>query len=256
MLQKNQALYVFLLFTFSANLPQNMPHRKEITTDLIVPYVYNFSPVVNDLQIQQWLSKSRLIMIPTIVAIALYVKKESIANMIADYPLTFLATSCFACNYLIDTISKYRQINQTLNYFLFSQSMSRYMLCAMAIKNTMKQQCEIKNISFDEDDFFKAIQAETGHSFQELESFTFELINSSLHSISNLCIDMHKTDIEEKIYFLFKDKISIEQMLFLSKNDKKLHSELLKFYNNPEQQYQHITTTLCTLLKKHLNCFL
>ncbi|MCX5924511.1 MAG: hypothetical protein NTZ68_03755 [Candidatus Dependentiae bacterium] len=249
MRQKNQALYIFLLFTFSTNLPEN-------STDLIAPSVYNFSPVVNDLQLQQWLSKSRLVIIPTIIAIALYVKKESMVDMIADYPLTFLATTCFTCNYLIDTFSKYRQINQTLNCFLFSQSMSRYMLCAMAIRNTMKEQREIKHISFDEHDFFKTIATETGHSFQELESFTFELINSSLHSISSLCIDINKTDIEEKIYFLFKDKISIEQMLLLSKNDKKMHSELLKFYNNPEQQYSHITTTLCALLKKHLSCFL
>ncbi len=252
MLSKNKALYIFSLLVFSNIEPQSL-HPK---TDESVSIIYSFSHVIHDLELRQKLSKSRLIILPTIIATTLYLNRHSISHSIADSPVPFLAASCFLCNYLIDTVSRYRKINQTLDFLIFSQTMSHYMLCALTIKNTMNQQKETKHINFSDEDFFRDIATQTGHSLEELEQLTLTLISSGLHSINNLCTDIKTTDLGENIYFLFKEKVSIGQMLVLSKNDKELCQALSKFYTNPEKEYPNMITTLCTLLRKHLRYFI
>ncbi|HSW75936.1 MAG TPA: hypothetical protein VLG50_02760 [Candidatus Saccharimonadales bacterium] len=250
--QKNRMVSIFLLCIIHTNLSESQqPHKNNV-----IPPVYNYSPVVTTLKLQQSLFASKLIIIPIILSIALCAQKRNIFQMITHYPFTFLALSFFTCNYFIDTICKYQQINQALNFFIFSQNINCYILSIMAIKNTMKHIHEIDQTLFDEDEFFYTIKQNTGHSFHELEIFTFELINSSLHSINNLCLDINKIDMGEKIYLLFKDKISIEHVLLLSKNNQELHADLLQFSNNPHQEYKQLTTKICTLLKRHINSFI
>lgn len=222
----------------------------------IIPFVYNTIPVVQDLQLQKYISTCRLIMMPTILAISLYFNKLTLAESISKHPLVFLAISYLAGNYLIDSVSKYRQLNQTLQFFIFSQTMSRYMLCLLAVKNTMKHISEKQNLYFNEQEFTDLIIKNTGHSLEELELFTFELLNSSIHAVQNLCIDINTTDMEEKIYYLFKEQMSLEQMLLLCQKYPVLYKELFEFYQTPDQKYHQTLQKLCFLIQTHFNHFI
>ena len=249
---KNKASYLFFLFTFYTVLPQAPGDEK----DMQAPIVYSYSHIISDIKQRQKLSKSRLIAIPAIVCATLLFNKNSIIESAKNSPIPFIAASCFLSNYIIDTFYKYQTINQTLDFFIFSQKMSHYMLCAMILKNTMSKKDEFKNINFKEEEFLTTIALQTGYSFEELEQLTIELLNNSLLSINGLCFDINTTELGEKVYFLFKDKVSMSQMLILSKDDKRLHNALLKFYTNPEKEYQDTLTTICSLLKNHLETVL
>ena len=222
----------------------------------MVPLVYNIVPVVKDLRLQKWISQCRCIIIPVIVAATLYFNKEKVVENIVQHPMPFALISYFLGNCIIDSVSKYRQINQTLDFFLFSQAMSRYMLCMLAIKNTMLRLKVTKGIDFNEQDFDAIIIKNTGYSIAELETFTFELLSSSIHSINNLCIDMNTIDIEEKIYFLFKEQIALEQMLVVCKDDAMIYAELTKFHDHPEEEYEFVIKKFCALVHQHFNYFI
>lgn len=252
MILKNKVSYVFLLLTFSTLFPQDYDHEKDVQASI----VYSYNNIISDLRQRQKLSKSRLVAIPAIVCATLLFNKNSIVESAKNSPITFIASSCFLSNYIIDTFYKYQTINKALKFFMFSQKMSHYMLCAMILKNTMGEQSEFKNIHFKEEEFLTTIALKTGHSFEELEQLTIELLNNSLLSINGLCFDINTTSLGEKVYFLFKDKVSMGQMLLLSKHDKTLHDALLKFYASPEKEYNDTLTTICSLLKNHLQAVL
>lgn len=219
----------------------------------IVPFVYNIVPVIKDLKFQQWISQSRLMVMPAMLSITLYCCKNHLAQYIADYPIPFLAFSFLIGNFLTDSVFKYRQINQAVQFFLFSQAMSRYLLCMIAVKNRMQQVSILKEANFNEQEFLRLIVQSTGHTIEELELFIFELLNSSMNSINHLCVNVNTTDIEEKIYFLFKEKITIEQMLLACKNDEAVYEKLLEFHKDPEQNYENIMQTLCLLVHTQFN---
>lgn len=222
----------------------------------ILPFIYNIIPIVKDLKNQKWISQCRLAIIPTILGIALCCNHKNLIQNIQEHPISFLAASYFLSNYLIDTWSKYQQLNQSLQLFLFSQTMSRYMLCLLATKNTMNNLCLTKNTIFDEQDFSNTIIKQTGHSLEELELFTFELLNNSISCMNNACIDINSTNLEEKIYYLFKDQTSLEQMLLICKDDAILYEKLIHFYENPEENYKETLQQLCNLIRSHFNCFI
>jgi hypothetical protein len=217
--------------------------------DETMPCVYNFDPVVKNLRMQKIVSLSRLLVIPAIVAITLYFNKNKVIENIENHPIPFAFASYFLGNCLIDSISKYSQIDQTLEFFLFSQTMSRYLLCILAIKNSMKRFDAIKVIKFDEQKFFSIVANSTGHTVQELEILTEQLLNSSIHSMDNLCI-------EEKLYCMCKEQITIEQMLLVCKDDTLIYQELVKFYENPEKEYESILVKMCILISQHFNYFI
>lgn len=221
-----------------------------------IPLVYNIVPVVKDLRLQGMISKCRLIVIPSIIALTLYCNQKKIVQMIEKDTIPFALLAYFLGNCVIDSIAKYRQIDQALEFFLFAQMMSRYMLCVFAIKNTMKKVMSTKGRSFDEHDFLTQVIECTGYSIEELEVFSTELLGSSINSINKLCIDINTTDIEEKIYLVFKEQISLEQILLLCKNDVDVYAALMKFHENPEQEFAEVMKTLCFLIRGHFNYFM
>ncbi|MBP6892483.1 hypothetical protein KBB68_02785, partial [Candidatus Babeliales bacterium] len=221
-----------------------------------IPLVYNIVPVVEELRLQGMISKCRLIVIPIIIVLTLYCNQKKIVQMIEKDPFPFALLAYFLGNCVIDSIAKYRQIDQTLEFFLFAQMMSRYMLCLFAIKNTMKKITFTKSCFFDEQNFLTKVIESTGYSIEELEIFSAELLGSSINSINKLCIDINTTDIEEKMYLVFKEQISLEQILLLCKNDADIYTALMKFHKNPEQEFENILKTLCVLIRGHFNYFM
>ena len=217
---------------------------------------YNVVPILKDLQLQAIISKCRLVVIPSIIALTLYCNQKKIVEMIQISPITFALLAYFLGNCVIDSIAKYRQIDQTLEFFLFAQMMIRYMLCIFALKNTMKKLMLIKTGFFNEEDFFKKVAVCIGHSVEDLETFSIELLNSSINSVSKLNIDINAADIEEKMYFLLKEQISLEQILLLCKDDSVVYAELMKFHENPEEEFESVMKTLCFLIRGHFNYFM
>lgn len=244
-----------LLFTLLLNCLL-FAHTPVQTKTPIATSTYNVIPTLNDINLQKRLSLYRILIIPTIIAATLYFNKENFIRNITEYPIHFLAISYLIGNYVIDTFSKYRQLNQSLQFFIFSQTMSRYMLCIHAILNTMKQLSIAKNDSFNQQAFLATIIQSTGHSLDDLERFNCELLNSSATSIHNVCIDISPSYLEEKTYILFKEKITIERMIVMSKNDPILYPILVQFYSDPEKEYESIILTLCKAIQSHFNYFM
>lgn len=222
----------------------------------IIPFVYNVVPVIKDVKFQQWVAQSRLIIMPVMLGITLYCCKNHLMEYVTDYPIPFLAFSFLIGNFLTDSVFKYRQINQAVQFFLFSQAMSRHLLCMIAVKNKMQRISLIKGTNFNEQEYLRFIMEKTGHTIEELELLIFELLNSSMNSINHLCVNVNTTDIEEKIYFLFKEQITIEQMLLVCKNDENIYDQLFEFHNDPEQNYEYIMETLCVLIHAQFNSFM
>ena len=214
---------------------------------------YQIEPIAKNLQIQAKIAKCRLFSIPTVIALSLSLNHSYFMQKIYDHPVWFLLGSYLFVNYMIDSFVKYREMNQTIQFFLFSQTLSRYLLCIFAVKNTMKRLRVTKGIDFNEQEFMAMVAKNTGYTIAELETFTFQLLNSSIDSFSAVCIGANCTEIEEKIYFALKDQVTLEQMLLVCKNDAMIYQKLLSFYENPEKNYQLIMKNLCTLIHDYFN---
>lgn len=220
-----------------------------------VRFVCDAGSVIQDLKLQATTSKYRLIVIPSIIALTLYAHQKKVFEMIETQPVAFALLAYFLGNCIIDSISKYRQIDQALHFFLFAQKMNRYMLCMFAIKNTMKKLNTFKNECFDEQLFLTTIVNNTQHSLQELENFNDGLMQSSMQAVSKLCLDINVAAMDEKFYRLVKEQISLEQILLLCKNDFNLHQALQAFYQNPENEFESIMKKVCFLFQKHFKIF-
>lgn len=218
-------------------------------------HMHYIVPIAKNLRMQKLLSVCRVIVIPAIIAVTLYCNRQGVVESVVKYPLPFALTSYFLGNSIIDSISKYRQIRQALEFFEFSQTMNRYLLCMQAIKNSMKRLYISKNIVFDEQEFFVKVQKYAGHTFEELEIFVQQVLSSSVQSINRLCIDMNISENEEKICFVCKDQITVEQMLLVCKDDVLIYSKLLKFFKYPEQEYESLIQSICILMQQHFEYF-
>lgn len=221
-----------------------------------IPFIYQTVPILKDLRLQAITSKCRLVIIPSIIAVTLCCNQKKILEMMQARPVTFALLAYFLGNCVIDSIAKYRQIDQTLDYFVFAQTMNRYMLCVFAVKNTMKKLSMTKTGLFNEQDFLTKVMQNTGYSMHELEIFSEELLQSSIYAINRLCMDINTTDLEGKFYTVLKEEVTLEQMLLFCKNDNVVYVELMKFHENPEQKFDEVMTSLCVLIRKHFNFFM
>jgi len=247
MFLKKSSLYVFLTCVFSTATIS--PHQNNLPSHA----VHSFPRTIEELRQRKKLSSCRLIIIPAVIALTSYFNKSSIEASMHESPIAFLAAACFLSNYIIDTYAKYQTLKKTLELFMFSQTISHYILCMLTIKNEMKHQNEMKNTNFNEDDFYTVVIAQTGFSFLDLEKLSQELTSDSLHSINGLCANINTTNLDELLYFFSQEKISPEQLLSLIKDNKKLSGALLTFYQHPEEEYKNTLTMVCSLLKKHLH---
>lgn len=213
-------------------------------------------PMIHDLQQQQKTSLYRLALLPTILIVVAYFQSSNIQEMIYQHPVPFIAASYLLGNFLIDTFSKHKKINDTLQLLLFAQTMNHYMLSALAIKNSMQNIYITKNKSFNEELFFHNLTKHTGYSFEELEQFVSEIIHNCLLFVHDLCINPYIENIHAHIYDLMKNKITIDQVLLLANNDKELYALLQQFNQNPEKNYELAVEKLGFLIKKHFDYFI
>lgn len=209
-------------------------------------------PLTKNLSLEKKISTYKLYALPAILATTLIFNKKHIINHIKQYPCSCIATSCFILNFISDTFTKYQQINYVLNLFDYSKQFNKYIICATAVKNTMKQ-IATKNNSclFCEQEFQNIITDKTFLSFQELEQFALNFLHQCITNIHQLHID-YPTDLDEHLYEFYKENITIKETLEIYKNDKELYPVLENFYNNPMQYYHILLTHLNILIKKHL----
>jgi len=130
------------------------------------------------------------------------------------------------------------------------------MLCAFAIKNNILQQYKNHSQPFNEQQFFQKITLHAGYTVEELEFFTTELTAQCLNSVNDITLSIHQDSIDDHMYYLLKDKITIEQILAASKHDPILYQALLKYLQNPEEQYESILETIGLLIKDQINSFM
>ena len=246
---KNAYAYIFLLTTF-ISLRSTSNQEKETAS-----MTYTFAHVIHDLQLKKTLSQTRLLILPSVIGLTLYFNKEHIIRNATESPIPVLAASFFLCNYMIDIYSRYKKINRTVDFFIFAQQISMYMLCIVTIKNTMLDRQKTTYKNFNEEEFYSLISTQTGYSFQHLEQITLALMNSCAQHITTVCSDINTTDLSEQVYLLCKDKITIQQLLILTKNDLCLHKALSTFLSNPEEEYSKLLNFLCSRLKKQIHYF-
>lgn len=124
------------------------------------------------------------------------------------------------------------------------------MLCAIAIKNTLAQIAKKdNNNSFTEEDFFSIITQDLPLSFHELELFIFECLHVCIKTIHTLHIQIH-TDIEEQIYLLCKEHVTLEDVLKIYDEDQTFYPLLQELQKNPSQYYKKAAVELNTLIKE------
>ncbi len=213
-------------------------------------------PIYKKMELHDLLSKYRFTLTSLGVATILYFHGEALFKSVKNNPVPCFLAGYFFWNYMIDVIIKNCQIDQTKKIFLLSRAMSRNLLCIFAVRNTMRKLCVDQNKCFSEQVFLDMIIQATGRSIEELESFTFELLKMSINEMSFLQSEIHPSDIEEKIYLLCKDCITIKEMIVACKNDKDIYSLLIKFSLDPEKFYEKTMYQLCYIFSKKFSYFL
>lgn len=215
----------------------------------IVPFVYQTGSITHDLMLRRQVSQARIAVTAIVSAAIMCCGYKKIINSITQHPI-FLLLLAFFGNYCIDLASYYQRIDSVLDFFSFSQQMNCYMLCLVAIKNAMPPSKSI------EQDFLARIQNNAGYTLQELEQFVFIVLHSSIEAVNNLCMDVGTIDIEEKIYELLKEQVTIDQMLLVCQQDEPLRDQLEVFSQNPEKEYAITVDMICLLIKGRLNLFM
>lgn len=202
------------------------------------------------LHLEKKFSTCKLVVIPSLICGIFWYNQKKLLENIKNNPLFLLVAACIISNFYIDAAIKYKEINETILLFQLSKIVSRYLLYAIAIKNTMLQIAK-RDVccDFKEDDFLNIITEEMPLSFQELELFIFELLHNCIKTIHAFHIKIH-TDIEEQIYVLCKEHITLEDVLNLYKNDTKHYPFLQKLQENPNQYYKKAAHELNTLIKE------
>lgn len=222
----------------------------------LIDSTHNALPLISDLKTAKTTSLCRLALLPSLLIIVAYMHQGTIARTIYNNPVSFLAMSYLLGNYLIDTVAKYQRINHTLRFLLLSHTMNRYMLCAFAIKNNFLQQHKSNCVQFNEQQFFEKIIVHTGYTIEELEIFTTELIHQSLSAIHDISLNKYQDQTNDHLYFLLKDKITIEQIMTTSKQDPILYQALLNYTKNPETEHESVLEAIGMLMKQQINSFI
>lgn len=248
MLKSSKKTRYMLYFSFLCAITtiESSPYKKAKPTS----HAFQFLTNTSELHFEKKLSLTRLMIVPSLLCATLFLNKDNLAATIKENSFLSLIVTMFLCNFVIDTCIKYRQINHVINIFELSKELSRYMLYAVAIKNTM-QELSIKdtNCPFCEEEFFKNITNQIPLSFQELEELIFALLHSSIKTIQSMHIEIH-TDLEERIYLLCKERVTIEEVLSLYDDDIECYPLLKKFLENPTQHYKKTAFTLNSLIKE------
>lgn len=247
MLKNMKTIQVFTLIALLLYSGSNLfcsPHPKKPSSD------YHISTCINELILEKNLSLSKLIVIPCLTCGMFLLHKKILLENIKQNPLLALVGASLFFNFMIDTIIKYKQIIHTLSLFQLSKIISRYLLYAIAIKNTMLQVAKKDNCcNFKEEDFFSTITHDLPLSFRELELFIFELLHTCIKAIHTLHIKIH-TDVEEQIYLLCKEHVMLEDILRIYDNDQDLYPLLKNLQENPNQYYKNAAVELNTLIKE------
>lgn len=206
--------------------------------------------------IERTILAGKLILIPTVLSILVYTQHKSIYNTVKNYPISSMIASYSAVSFISDTFVKYKQIAQALQLLQTSKKIYRYILYAIGIKNTMIQLSK-KSIefSFCEEDFCKTITSYIPLSFTELEQLTFDLLHKTSSSIENLHLII-ESNLDETIYILSKEHITIDQLLQIYQDDTEIYPYLEKFHQNPTKYYHETILHLNTLIKNHLQYIL
>ncbi len=208
------------------------------------------------IELYDLLSKYRVSLGSLGILTVLYFNYETLSLNIKNYPIPWFIGFCFFWNYMVDVAIKNCQIDQIKKNFLLFRAMSRNLLCMFAVRNTMQKLCNDQNKCFNEQDFLNMIIQATGRSIEELEKFTFELLKISTHQISSLESQTQTADIEEKVYFLCKNCITIKEMIIACKNDKDTYNLLIKFSLDPQNFYEKTMYQLCYIFSKKFSYFL
>lgn len=214
---------------------------------------YELLTCTKELTFEKNISLGKLLLLPAIVSILILYNQQQLLKDIKNNPYLFIIGAGIFINFLCDTTIKCRQINHTINLFKLSKTISLYMLYAIAIKNTMLQIAKKDSCcTFKEEDFFKTITDQIPLLFHELELLIFELLHNCIKTVHTMHIKMH-TDIEEKIYLLCKEHVTLENLSILyDVTDDDFYPDLQKLLENPTDYYKTAAFKLNTLIKKHL----
>ena len=206
--------------------------------------------------IEKTMITGKLAIVSTILSIIVYTQHKSIYNTIKNYPISSIIASYCIASFISDTFIKYKQIAQALQLLQTSKKIYRYILYAIGIKNTMMQLSKKSiDFSFCEEDFCKTITSYIPLSFTELEQLTFELLHKTSNTIENLHL-MIESNLDETIYILSKEHITIDQLLQIYQDDIEIYPYLEKFHQNPTKYYYETILHLNTLIKNHLQYIL
>lgn len=237
-------MFIFCALTISMHLDSNpsFGHSNRM-----------ISPIISDLQTAKKVSWCRMTLVPALIAFVAYTHKDSITHTISHNPGYFLAASYLVGNYIIDTCAQYHKINKSLDMLMTSQIMHHYVLCLHAIKQSLDQNSLLSKRT---ESFFETIKNATGYTIEELEFFSTKLVQQCRCTINELGIDEDHSNQQDQIYYLLKDKITIQQILAASEYDKILHAALVTYEKNPEEAYNATIQLICKLIKTEINSFI
>lgn len=199
------------------------------------------------------ISQANALFIPASLITVIAYNKQNLVNYISKNPITSLIGACLALHFTSEAVIKYKQIDHILKTFEHSQKINRYMMYAIAMKNTMTNISKKNNeCRFYETEFFQNLTHQIPLSFQELEQLIVDTLQDCLNKMHELHLDIH-SNLENRVYLLSKNHLTIEEVLQLSAQDPELYPLLENFYKSPYQYYQETLLRLNTLIKQHLD---
>lgn len=199
---------------------------------------------------------TKITFIPIFMTTFFIMYKENILKNVRNNPILASAGICFFINFIIDNFLNYKKITHILITFNHVKKIERYLIYAVAIKNTLQKiQTRNPNYYFKEQEYFNLLTKHTPLSFNELEELTFTMLNNISSTIEKLHIKI-EYDIEANIYMLSKEHITLDDIQDLYKNDKEIYQDIKNFLQNSLNYYDTITTKLNYLITKQINCLL
>lgn len=196
---------------------------------------------------------AKLTIIPTIIISTIVYNQNNLKKNIQNNPLIACIGTILLINFIFDSFVTYKKINRILILFKHCKIIERYLLYAVAIKNTMLQfKTRHAECCFSEEEYFNSITQHTPLSFSELEKLTFEMLHNTIQAMNTLHIKA-ENDIETDMYILTKEHMTLEDIIEFYQNDTEFYPYLKTFLQNPIKYYDTITKKLNFFIKKQIN---
>jgi|GEM_PF-1287044 len=162
---------------------------------------------------------------------------QNLFKQISEHPYISSIYFYILINYICDSISEYQQQESLINLVVLLKRIALYLAISHGIKNSLTQQRESAESISKKEYIFNVITKKWPYSCNKMTAIVLE----SYHNIKkNLYKLNHSVTVEseEFVFLHHAPSITIDDLLYLTEHDERLHSMILSFEKNSELEFE------------------